>query len=299
MRHTRDLQAILHDIRNIDVQSLFNQYDSVYFDDKLKGMQVRWSNKMTLCAGQFQWGKKSLKHGSEIVLSEPLLKMRPKSDTINTLLHEMIHAYMHVTQQRDTSDHGTIFQFWMRLINESEMSQITIFHTFHDEVDHYRQHVWACDKCGNIIKRAMNRDPNFPCGPRDEGYFVHRQICDGGYVKIHAPEKSLLQKKSKEKKNANQKTLDRFFEKSEESLSTECPICGKSMAKDMISALHAHVNACLDGKQLDGTIKDNTVTEKKRKIASQVINLIDEENESVVTEENVRKRSKLILKKFS
>ena len=27
------------------------------------------------------------------------------------------------------------------------------------EVDHYRQHHWRCERCGNVVKRAMNRPP--------------------------------------------------------------------------------------------------------------------------------------------
>jgi rubrerythrin len=278
MRRTKDPHALLLETENIDVQALFNAYNSLYFDDKLKGMQVRWSNKMTLCAGQFQWGKKDLKHGAEIVLSEPLLKMRPKSDTLNTLMHEMIHAYLHVTDQRDTSDHGTLFTHWMKLLNEAERATISIYHTFHDEVDHYRQHVWACDKCGNIVKRAMNRDPNAPCGPQDVNFYAHKQICDGSYVKIHAPEKSLLRKKDKKKSpiagKTNQKTIDSFLVKDE--TKTECPVCGKSITTDV----SLHVNSCLD------TTQDLS---RKRKL-DEIIDLTsDDEIEEITLEKKKQK----------
>lgn len=36
---------------------------------------------------------------------------------------------------------------------------ITVFHTMHDEVNLYRTHVWCCNRCGNTVKRAMNRPP--------------------------------------------------------------------------------------------------------------------------------------------
>jgi hypothetical protein len=36
---------------------------------------------------------------------------------------------------------------------------ITVFHTMHDEVNMYRTHVWACNRCGNTVKRSMNRPP--------------------------------------------------------------------------------------------------------------------------------------------
>lgn len=78
--------------------------------------------------------------------SEPLLKLRPRSDLINTLLHEMIHAYVFVfSPVKDHDDHGAVFQAHMRRINETAGTRITVFHTFHDEVDSYRQHWWKCD----------------------------------------------------------------------------------------------------------------------------------------------------------
>ena len=39
-------------------------------------------------------------------LSEPLLKFRPRSDFINTLLHELIHAYLFVTGHPGANDHN-------------------------------------------------------------------------------------------------------------------------------------------------------------------------------------------------
>ena len=73
-------------------------------------------------------------------LSEPLLKLRPRSDLVNTLLvrcgccglalhavvmtppllqHEMIHAYLFLTQRdRDRDGHGPSFKAHMKRINE-------------------------------------------------------------------------------------------------------------------------------------------------------------------------------------
>jgi hypothetical protein len=60
--------------------------------------------------------------------------------------HEMIHAYVFVaTPVRDHDDHGPLFQGHMHRINRAAQTQITVFHTFHDEVDSYRQHVWQCN----------------------------------------------------------------------------------------------------------------------------------------------------------
>ena len=85
---------------------------------------------MTLCAGLCEYRTGGL---CTIKLSEPLLKFRPRSDLIgeafffglrkahlaDTLLHEMIHALLFVTQSdRDHDAHGPQFQAKMAELNE-------------------------------------------------------------------------------------------------------------------------------------------------------------------------------------
>ena len=70
-----------------------------------------------------------------ISLSTPLLKLRPRSDLVNTLLHEMIHALLFVTHNnRDRDGHGDEFHKHMYRINKESGSKITVYHSFHDEV---------------------------------------------------------------------------------------------------------------------------------------------------------------------
>lgn len=58
----------------------------------------------------------------------------------------MIHAYVFVSSPvKDHDDHGPVFQSHMHRINQDAGTKITVFHTFHDEVDAYRQHWWQCD----------------------------------------------------------------------------------------------------------------------------------------------------------
>jgi hypothetical protein len=48
-----------------------------------------------------------LREGGVIRLSEPLLKYRPRIDLVQTLLHEMIHAYLYLTRNfKDRGEHG-------------------------------------------------------------------------------------------------------------------------------------------------------------------------------------------------
>ncbi|ETK76907.1 hypothetical protein F441_17076 [Phytophthora nicotianae CJ01A1] len=190
---------------NPDLHSLFQEYNRMFFEGRLAGCEVKWSRRMTLCAGLCSFQPRS--GFCSIRLSEPLLKLRPRSDMVNTLLHEMIHAYVFVaTPVRDHEDHGPLFQAHMNRINEAAKTEITVFHTFHDEVDSYRQHVWQCNgPCRHtrpyfgLVKRSMNRAP----GPTDRWWADHERSCGGSYTKIKEPaEFTAKQAKKKERELA-------------------------------------------------------------------------------------------------
>ena len=75
-------------------------------------------------------------------MSTPLLKLRPRKDMVETLLHEMIHAYLFVTQNnRDRDGHGPEFHKHMYRINNETGTNISVYHNFHDEVNLYKQKI--------------------------------------------------------------------------------------------------------------------------------------------------------------
>lgn len=81
-----------------------------------------------------------------------------------------------------------------------------IYHSFHDEVDVYRQHWWRCNgPCQNrrpffgYVKRAMNRPPS----PRDPWWAEHQRTCGGTYTKIKEPENYGKTGKTDKKKDNN------------------------------------------------------------------------------------------------
>ncbi|XP_014851729.1 PREDICTED: sprT-like domain-containing protein Spartan [Poecilia mexicana] len=190
---------------NPDLRSMFLEFNDMFFWGKLNGVEVKWSPRMTLCAGVCSYeGRGGL---CSIRLSEPLLKLRPRKDLVETLLHEMIHALLFVTQNnRDRDGHGPEFCKHMNRINKASGTKITVYHSFHDEVDVYRQHWWRCNgPCQNrkpyfgYVKRAMNRAPS----SLDPWWEDHRRSCGGTYTKVKEPEGyGKKNKKTSEKKTA-------------------------------------------------------------------------------------------------
>uniref|UniRef100_A0A3B3ZJA7 DNA-dependent metalloprotease SPRTN n=1 Tax=Periophthalmus magnuspinnatus TaxID=409849 RepID=A0A3B3ZJA7_9GOBI len=190
---------------NPDVRSMFLEFNDMFFWGKLSGVEVKWSPRMTLCAGVCSYeGRGGL---CSIRLSEPLLKLRPRKDLVETLLHEMIHALLFVTQNnRDRDGHGPEFCKHMNRINQASGTKISIYHSFHDEVDVYRQHWWRCNgPCQNrkpyfgYVKRAMNRAPSH----LDPWWEDHRRTCGGTYTKVKEPEGYGKKKASKQDKNSD------------------------------------------------------------------------------------------------
>uniref|UniRef100_A0A3Q2PL30 DNA-dependent metalloprotease SPRTN n=1 Tax=Fundulus heteroclitus TaxID=8078 RepID=A0A3Q2PL30_FUNHE len=190
-----------------DVRAMFLEFNDMFFWGKLSGVEVKWSPRMTLCAGVCSYeGRGGL---CSIRLSEPLLKLRPRKDLVETLLHEMIHALLFVTQNnRDRDGHGPEFCKHMNRINKASGTKITIYHSFHDEVDVYRQHWWRCSgPCQSrkpyfgYVKRAMNRAPS----SLDPWWEDHKRSCGGTYTKVKEPEGYASKKRKKETKTSGKK----------------------------------------------------------------------------------------------
>ena len=177
---------------NFDVYEYFAIYNDMYFQSKLGCVRLEWSKKMTTCAGIFY--KKSFEY--IIRLSEPLLKFRTIKETKETLIHEMIHAWVQIEnldQSDDRSGHGYNFKLKMYEINKSTGFNITVYHSFHDEVDYYKKHIWRCNgSCRNImpyygyVKRAKNRAP----GKNDYWWEDHKKTCGGEFIKVEEPKKT-------------------------------------------------------------------------------------------------------------
>ncbi|NXE34797.1 SPRTN protein, partial [Ptilorrhoa leucosticta] len=182
-----------------DVHALFVHFNQTLFWGKLEAVTVSWSPRMTSSAGICSYHERS--GLCSIRLSEPLLKLRPRKDLVETLLHEMIHALLFVTHNyKDRESHGPEFCKHMRRINVLTGANVTIYHDFYDEVNVYRQHWWRCNgPCQNrapyfgYVKRSMNRAPS----AHDFWWDEHQKTCGGTFTKVKEPEK--FSEKSKQK----------------------------------------------------------------------------------------------------
>lgn len=196
-----------------NIHVLFMAFNEKYFWNKLLAVCVSWSKRMTSCAGICSYqGRGGLCH---ITLSEPLLKLRPRKDLIETLLHEMIHAFLFVTHNnKDRDGHGPEFHKHMYRINAEAGTKITVYHSFHDEVLLYQQHWWRCNgPCQQrkpyfgMVRRATNRAP----GPNDRWWAEHQRNCDGTFIKVKEPETFGKKKTQKENKPVDSKNDIRSF----------------------------------------------------------------------------------------
>lgn len=87
---------------------------------------------MTLCAGTCA---QEYYQSCVIKLSAPLLKYRTANEVKQTLLHEMIHAYLFITNPRaclTEGGHGEEFKTIMKSINLQSGLNITVYHNFKD-----------------------------------------------------------------------------------------------------------------------------------------------------------------------
>ncbi|XP_006902949.1 PREDICTED: sprT-like domain-containing protein Spartan [Elephantulus edwardii] len=211
-----------------DLQALFLQFNDRFFWGRLEAVEVKWSMRMTLCAGICSYeGRGGM---CSIRLSEPLLKLRPRKDLVETLLHEMIHAYLFVTNNdKDREGHGPEFCKHMHRINRLTGANITVYHTFHDEVDEYRRHWWRCNgPCQyqkpfyGYVKRAINRAPS----AHDYWWAEHQRTCGGTYVKIKEPE-NYSKGKGKTRAGAHPAAAENKDKRSQDEKQRVIPFTGK------------------------------------------------------------------------
>ncbi|XP_070074806.1 DNA-dependent metalloprotease SPRTN isoform X2 [Drosophila takahashii] len=200
-----------------DIFAMFLRFDDKFFQKRLGAVALEWSKKMYSCAGIcYQRGNRYVKEVT-IRLSEPLLKLRPRKDLVETLLHEMIHAYCFVLNIREgNGGHGPMFKRIMETINKVAGTNITVYHSFHDEVNAYKTHIWRCTGiCQNrtpfqgYVKRTSNRAP----GPNDQWWAKHQRECGGTFMKLGEPAKPPKPAKKEKKLPAEASSMRNWLDR--------------------------------------------------------------------------------------
>ena len=105
----------------------------------------------------------------------------------------------------------------MYRINRESGANITVYHDFHEEVNHYLKHIWRCDgKCRTrppyfgYVRRAINRKP----GPHDYWFKFHQQSCGGTFIKESEPTKDVNKFEGKQvitPEKLNNKDIRNYF----------------------------------------------------------------------------------------
>eukprot|EP00375_Theileria_parva_P001454 XP_764126.1 hypothetical protein [Theileria parva strain Muguga] len=190
-----------------NIYEWFMYYNNLCFDGSLDRVQLSWSKRMTRCAGICQYKPIGFCH---IRLSESLLRYRSATECKETLLHEMIHAYIFLNKLDFLFGHGPKFIWHMKRVNEITGLNVTVSHQFHDEVNYYRKHIWRCDGICRFkppyfgyVKRSTNRNP----GPNDFWWKKHETECGGKFIKI-SNDLNVSTKKRVNRGNSKQDNFD-------------------------------------------------------------------------------------------
>ena len=101
-----------------DLQEHFELYDKLFFESKLKQFtKVMWYNSRKNY-GVCQCHSNSC----TVKLSKYLLKYSGYEDIRDTLIHEMVHAYIYLENIEIGDDHGDVFQ----TLNNSILEQFVL-----------------------------------------------------------------------------------------------------------------------------------------------------------------------------
>lgn len=187
------------------------EFNKLYFNNKLpRGMRILVNNRYKVVGGCFSYSVKE-PYTNTISMSSAYMEKYP-DDVDNTLLHEMIHAYMfelgHIREV-----HGRLFKREMYRINRYGYN-IEI-HTKGAFTATKYTYAIQCKRCGVIDKKA--RKMKYPL---HEYYCKH---CSGRFEIIH---KGVFYEVYK-----CNCCNEIFFEDDEEAVGTEqfCPYCGEML----------------------------------------------------------------------
>ena len=135
-----------------DLQMLFAQYNFVHFDGEIPAYRIAYNARFSNVAGR-------------ITYKPPLIELSPKhlrgkpEELRDTLLHEMIHAWLHA--RGENPGHTPAFKRKMR-----ELGLSSIYHDLGTAAPvnpSTKRYILRCEKCGMEALRRRKPAPHVIC----------------------------------------------------------------------------------------------------------------------------------------
>ena len=113
------------------IEQRYDYFNRLCFDGQLPKVGLRLSNARSF-VGQLRYKRKrtllSWQKIEDLTISISVRYDLTEEEVEDTLLHEMIHLYILLSGQRDTSTHGVLFRSKMREFNEKFGRHISVSH---------------------------------------------------------------------------------------------------------------------------------------------------------------------------
>jgi len=135
-----------------ELQLLFAQYNFLHFDGEIPTYRIAYNARFSNCAGR-------------ICYKPPLIELSPKhlagklEELRGTLLHEMIHAWLHA--RGENSGHTARFKRKM-----NELGLTSIYHGLGRAAplnESTKRYILRCEKCTMEVLRKKKPAPNLLC----------------------------------------------------------------------------------------------------------------------------------------
>jgi predicted SprT family Zn-dependent metalloprotease len=135
-----------------ELQLLFAQYNFLHFDGEIPTYRIAYNARFSNCTGR-------------ICYKPPLIELSPKhlagrfEELRDTLLHEMIHAWLHA--RGENSGHTARFKRKMR-----ELGLSSIYHDLGRATplnESTKRYILRCEKCTMEVLRKKRPAPNLLC----------------------------------------------------------------------------------------------------------------------------------------
>jgi predicted SprT family Zn-dependent metalloprotease len=144
--------------RETILENLFGELNSQMFERRLSMVSVEFSERMTSAAGRYFPQRKLIR------LSAPYLRLHGWDKCRDTLIHEMIHADLHVRGK--PYGHTPEFKHWLKKLTGEK----SIYH--HDDMRPYDRpyrHVYTCPRGHKYYRKNRTRRKT-SCGQCDKTY---------------------------------------------------------------------------------------------------------------------------------